>query len=99
MNARTDARRLEALRGSPQLTAAVEALARYSRRQPDPTLEEVQHALLGTGFTWSAERELTFAPERAALVNELDELIAAYGCDTRAAWFFPTIVAEEPEPS
>ena len=73
---------------SPELAAAIDALATYSLRQPDPTLEEVRLALLGTGFTWSTDGTLMFSHDRAALIAELDELIEAFGRDTSAADLF-----------
>jgi len=74
--------------GSPELLAAIDALATYNLRQPDPTLQELRLALQATGFTWSADGQLKFSEGRTALITELDELIEAFGRDTRAADLF-----------
>ena len=87
-NLRTAARK-PGVWGSPELLAAIDALAGYSLRQPDPTLEELRLALQGTGFTWSEEGKLTFSPDRNTLVSELDALIEDFGRDTSAADLFP----------
>ena len=73
---------------SPRLTAAMDELAGYIRRQPDVTLGELRAAFLGTGFTWSANGKLAFSPSRMALIDEFDELIEAHGWDAQGAELF-----------
>jgi hypothetical protein len=74
--------------GSPKLVAAIDALAAYGLRQPDPTLAELYLALQATGYTWSTGGKLTFSRDRMALVTELDALIEAFGRDTSVARLF-----------
>ena len=96
MNARVEAAWLERRHGprpaiqgaSPKLAAAVAALA-APRLDPDSTLLEARRALEGTAFMWSAEGNLACSPERTALVEELGELIDAFGGRTPAARLFP----------
>ncbi len=73
---------------SPRLAAALRKLSAYSLRDPDATLDELRVALMGTGFTWSADHKLACSKHRMALVHELDEVIGAYGKDARAAELF-----------
>jgi hypothetical protein len=73
---------------SPRLSAAMDCLAAYIRRQPDVTLGELRAAFLGTGFIWSPEGKLAFSPSRMALIAEFDELIEAHGWDARGAELF-----------
>lgn len=73
---------------SRRLVSAVSALSGYRRGDPDCTLGELRLAMLGTGFTWSEDGRLVYSTDRIVLVNELDELIAAFGGGTKAADLF-----------
>lgn len=73
---------------SPELLAAINALAPGVLCERDPMLEEVRVALQGTGFAWSPKGELVYSTERTALIAELDELIEVFGRDTSAAELF-----------
>ena len=79
---------------SREVTRAIDAVADYSLREPDPTLEELRMALQGTALTWTRNGKLTFAPERMALVSEIDELIQTFGANARAADLFPGTFAK-----
>ena len=73
---------------SPRLSAAMDGLAAYIRRQPDVTLGELRAAFLGTGFMWSSDGKLAFSPSRMALIREFDELIETHGWNARGADLF-----------
>jgi len=60
----------------------------YGMREPDPTLDELRVALLGTGLVWTPERKLAFSAERVALLRELDAVIEAFGRQTKVAELF-----------
>jgi hypothetical protein len=71
-------------RASPELAAAIQALAAAGSRPSGPTLAEVR-ATLQTGVTVSPEGELLFPQDRTALVIEIDELIDVHGKGTAAS--------------
>jgi hypothetical protein len=66
-------------RASPELSAAIERLARDPERKTPPTLAEVRADLERTGMRWSPNGELLFPQDRTSQLIEIDELIALYG--------------------
>ena len=99
MNARVESAWLErrygqrpaVQRGSPQLVAAIAALA-IRGLDRDSTLEDLRLALEGTAFRWSSDGDLTCSGERMTLVDELEALIEAFGGRAPAARLFPGLV-------
>jgi len=73
---------------SARLAGFADQIAGYIRREPDITLGEIGTALVGAGFTWSADGKLVYAPQHVALLDELEGLIEIHGAATRAAELF-----------
>jgi len=72
---------------SPRLVTAIRDIGCWLR-EPDPTLDEMRVALLGTGLTWTPDRKLAFSDERVALLKEFDAVIEAFGRQTKVAELF-----------
>ena len=72
---------------SPRLATAIRDVG-HGLREPDPTLDEVRVALLGTGLTWTPERKLALSAERVALLKEFEAVIEAFGRNTKVAELF-----------
>ena len=73
---------------SERLTGFADQIAGYIQGEPDITLGEIGTALVGAGFTWSADGKLVYAPQHVALLEELEGLIEIHGAATRAAELF-----------
>ena len=70
---------------SARMAGFMDEIARHVRRDPEITLGEIGTALVGAGFTWSAEGKLVYAPRHVALLEELEGLIEVHGAALRAA--------------